>query len=108
MDLDWLGWPFSDNGDLRDTNQDSSEIESESLTATLFNLDSLNESRPEAMQGTRWTHGQIPKSLDFVIPSLVQRVNKGRLRFEVGVSSLGPRPSKPHIHSHNTERMQDD
>ena len=60
------------------------------------------------MQGTRWTHGQIPKSLDSVIPPLVQRVNKGRLRFEVGDSSLGPRPSGPHIDSHNTERMQDD
>ena len=75
----WIGQdgPFLATEDLRDTNQDSSEIESESLTATLFNLDSLNESRPEAMQGTRWIHGQIPKSPDSVIPSLVQRVNKG-------------------------------
>ena len=92
----WIGQD-GPKWDLRDTNQDSSETESESLTETLFNLDSLNESRPEAMQGTRWMHGQIPESPDSVIPPLVQRVNRGRLRFEVGDSSLGPRLFGPHV-----------
>ena len=106
----WIGQDghFLTTGDLRDTNQDSSETESESLTTTLFYLDSLNESRPEAMQGTRWTHGQIPESPDFVIRSLVQRVNRGQLRFDMGDSSLDPRLFGPHVHSYNTERMQDD
>ena len=92
----WIGQD-GPKWDLRDTTQDSSETESESLTETLFNLDSLNESRPEAMQGTRWMHGQIPESPDSVIPPLVQRVNRGRLRFEVGDSSLGPRLFGPHV-----------
>ena len=57
----WIGQdgPFLTTGDFRETNHDSSETESESFTTTLFNLDSLNESRPEVMQGTRWTNGQI-------------------------------------------------
>ena len=95
----WIGQdgPFLTTWDLRDTNQDSSETESESLTATFFNLDSLNASRLEAMQGTTWMHGQIPESRDFAIPPLVQRVNRGRLRFEVGDSSLGPRLFGPHV-----------
>ena len=59
------------------------------------------------MQGTRWTHGQIPESQDSVIPPLVQKVNRGRLRFDMDDSSLGPRLSRSHVHSYNTERMQD-
>lgn len=58
-------------GELRDTNQNSSEIESESLTTTMSNLNSLNESRPEVMQGTRWNYGQIPEFLDSFIQPLV-------------------------------------
>ena len=95
-------------GDFRETNHDSSETESESLTATLFNLDSLNVSRPEVMQGTRWTNGQIPESPDSFVQPLVHRINRGQLGFEVGDSSLGPRLSRPHARSHNSERMQND
>ena len=95
MDLDRSGWPVLTTGDFRETNLDSSETESESLTATLFNLDSLNESRPEVMQGTRWTNGQIPESPDSFVQPLVHRVNRGRL-------------SRPHARSHNAERMQND
>lgn len=58
-------------GELRDTNQNSSEIESESLTTTMSNLNSLNESMPEVMQGTRWNYEQIPEFLDFFIQPLV-------------------------------------
>nr|POE52973.1 hypothetical protein CFP56_69420 [Quercus suber] len=51
---------------------------------------------------------KIPESLDSFVQPLVQRVNRGRFRFEVGDSSLGPRLSRSHTHAHNTERMQDD
>lgn len=73
----------------------------------MFNLDSLNESRPKVMQGTRWNYGQIPESPNSFIQPLVQRVNRGRFRFEMGDSSLGPRQPSPRAQSYSTERMQD-
>lgn len=41
----------------------------------MFNLDSLNENRPEAMQNQSWEKGCIPESPDSFIKSLVQRVD---------------------------------
>lgn len=64
----------------------------------MYNLDSLNENRPE-VQCHGWDKGCIPESPDTYIESLVQRVNRGRFKFELGDSSNGPRlinPQKEH------------
>lgn len=61
----------------------------------MFNLDSLNERRPEIVQAQTWMTGCIPESLDSFIESLVQRVNRKRFRFELGDSSNGPRLIAP-------------
>ena len=41
------------------------------MTMTMFNLDNLNVDRPEVLQGAAWGSGQIPKSLDEFIETLV-------------------------------------
>lgn len=56
----------------------------------MFNLDQLNEERPEARQDQGWAKGCILESPDSFIESLVQRVDRGRCRFELGGSSYGP------------------
>ena len=56
----------------------------------MFNLDKLNEDRPEVRQDQGWAKGCIPESLDSFIESLVQRVNRRRFRFGLGSSSHGP------------------
>ena len=61
----------------------------------MFNLDSLNESIPKAMQCLGWDKGRIPESPDTFVESLVQRVNRRRFRFELGDSSNGPRLLNP-------------
>ena len=68
---------------------DSSKTESDSVTERLYNLDKLNEDRPEVLVGAAWGHGQILKSSEELVESLVQRVNRGMVRFERGSSSLG-------------------
>ena len=68
---------------------DSSETESDSVTERLYNLDKLNEDRPEVLVGAAWRRGQIPESPEELVESLVQRVNRGMVRFERGSSSLG-------------------
>ena len=68
---------------------DSSETESDSVTERLYNLDKLNEDRPEVLVGAAWGRGQIPESPEELVVSLVQRVNRGMVRFERGSSSLG-------------------
>ena len=68
---------------------DSSEAESDSVTERLYNLDKLNEDRPEVLVGATWRRGQIPESPKDLVESLVQRVNKGMVRFERGSFSLG-------------------
>ena len=91
-DLRWT-WvegegPFITNGEVREATHNSSETESESLTERYFNLDKLNEERPEVRTGKACRHGQIPESPEEVVESLVQRVNRGRCRFERGNSSV--------------------
>ncbi|KAK7855292.1 hypothetical protein CFP56_028759 [Quercus suber] len=56
----------------------------------MFNLNKLNDDRPEVVRGAAWSRGQIPESPDSLIESLVQRVNRGRFKFEIGSSSNGP------------------
>lgn len=60
--------------------------------AIMFNLDNLNENRLESMQHHGWEKGCIPESPDSFIELLVQRVNRGRFRFEMGNSS-----DRPHL-----------
>lgn len=49
--------PFITNGVLRENFISSSDTESDSVTATMFNLDNLNADRPEAYQGAAWRRG---------------------------------------------------
>lgn len=53
LEWTWVGQdgPFLKTGEIRETLKASSETESESITATMFNLDSLNESRLEVQLG---------------------------------------------------------
>lgn len=57
----------------------------------MFNLDSLNESHLEAIQDQGWEKGYILESLDSFIETLVQWVDRGRFRFELGYLSTRPR-----------------
>lgn len=91
-DLKWT-WiegngPFRKNGLSQHPQSKASKTESDT-TAMMFNLDSLNEERPEVMQDQGWMKGCIPESPDSFVESLVQRVNHGRFRFELGDSSTG-------------------
>lgn len=87
---------FITTGEMRDNHPSSSGTESSSATVTMFNLDKLNEDRPEVLQVPAWSHGQIPESFDSLIESLVQRVDWGRFKFEVGnSSSTGPQLIHP-------------
>ena len=61
----------------------------------MFNLDSLNDERAEIMQEQGWAKGCIPESPDSVVESLVQRIDRGRFRVELGSSSNGPRLTGP-------------
>ena len=61
----------------------------------MFNLNKLNDDRPEVVRGVAWSRGQIPKSPDYLIKSLVQRVDRGRFRFEIRRSSNRPQLLRP-------------
>ena len=63
--------PFIINGQVEEMQNNTSEIDTESTTAIIFNLDRLNEERSEQMQGINWPNGLIPKSLDSFVESLV-------------------------------------
>ena len=81
--------PFITNGQSCHSQFEASDTESDT-TVVMFNLDQLNEERPEARQDQGWAKGCIPESPDSFIESLVQRVDCGRCRFELGGSSYGP------------------
>lgn len=84
----------------------------------MFNLDRLNDERLEIMQDQGWAKGCIPESPDSFIESLVQRVNRGRFRFELGTLSTGPslidpqigslldNPRQPTLHANPTDDSQ--
>nr|POE48272.1 hypothetical protein CFP56_49983 [Quercus suber] len=80
---------------MRDNHPTSSETESNLATGRMFNLNKLNNDRPEVVQGVVWRCGQIPKSPNSLIESLVQRVDKGRFRFEIGSSRNGSQLLRP-------------
>nr|POE68623.1 hypothetical protein CFP56_62623 [Quercus suber] len=81
---------FMTNGELREATKSSSAIESDSETVVMFNLDKLNEDRPIWLRGAAWERGQIPESTEGLIDPLVSRVDRDRLRVEIGGSSNGP------------------
>lgn len=81
--------PYITNGLSHHPQIEDSNTKSDT-TAVMFNLDKLHEERPEAMQEQGWAKGCILESPDSFIESLVQRVNRGRFRFELGGSSHGP------------------
>ena len=81
--------PFVTNGNSQHPHFEDSETESDT-TAIMFNLDSLNEERPEIAQNGLWRKGYIPELPDSFIENLVQRVDRKRFRFESGGPSDGP------------------
>ena len=97
--------PFITNGHSTNPHFVDSESESDT-TAIMFNLDSLNESRPEAMQDQGWAKGCIPESPNSFIETLVQRVDRGRFRFELGDSSNGPGLLASQIGNSNSGAIQ--
>ena len=62
---------------------------------TMFNPDNLNANRLEVLRGAAWGRGQIPKLPDSFIELLVQRVDRGRFRCDIGSSSNGPQLQRP-------------
>ena len=48
------------------------ETESDIVTERLFNLDSLNDDRPEVLVGAAWRRGQISESPEEMVENLVQ------------------------------------
>lgn len=73
----------------------------------MFNLDNLNTDRPEVLPNSTWNRWQIPESPDSMIETLVQRVDRGRFRFEVGNSSNGPNLVPNEAQSINPNSPQD-
>lgn len=82
--------PFITNSVLRENPFSSFDTESDLVTATMFNLENLNANNLEAYQGVAQRRGQIPEVPGSYIESLVRRVNRSKLRFEIGVPSTGP------------------
>nr|POF06611.1 hypothetical protein CFP56_17341 [Quercus suber] len=74
--------PFITNGQSNQPQFENSDSDSDT-TAIMFNLDRLNDKRPEIVQEQGWAKGCIPESPDSFVESLVQRVDRGRFRFEL-------------------------
>lgn len=74
----------------------------------MFNLDRLNDVRPEVRRGFTWEKGLIPESPDPSIETLVQRVNRGRFRFELGDSSIRPGPLATQAQTNTDERRTEE
>ena len=72
------------NGVWRDNFKASYETNIDE-TVVMFNLDRLNEGRPEWVRRDAWGGGQIPKDLKPLIEALVQRVDRDRFRWEVAL-----------------------
>ena len=61
----------------------SSDTESDSKTAIMFNLDNLNDGCLEWVCREAWDVEQIPKDADSIVQPVVNRVNRDRLRVEL-------------------------
>ena len=82
--------PFMTNGELKEPTGSSLPIESDSDMVVLFNLDQLNDNRPEWLRGNAWERGQIPESTDGLNNHMVNREERDRLRAAVGSVRNGP------------------
>ena len=78
------------NAEFRKVTKSSIAAESDSKTVVLFNLDRLNEDRPEWLRGSAWERGQIPESTDGVNNSLVHRMDRNGIRADLEDLSNGP------------------
>lgn len=65
--------PFLTIGELRNSTRPDTDTESDSKTAIMFNLDKLNEDRPEWVRSTAWHGRQIPDFTASLIDSVVHR-----------------------------------
>ena len=79
--------PFMINGELREISEASSATVSESDTVVMFNLDRLNENRPDWLCGDAWERGQIPESSEGLIDNLGSRLVRDRPRVDAGCPS---------------------
>ena len=107
MGLKWT-WvedsrPFITNSEVRESNLATSDTESDLVIVTMFNLDKLNDIKPEVT----WNRGMIPESLHSFIESLVQCVKRGKFRLELGDSSSGPHQNQAQAQSYNLDRARD-
>nr|POE67631.1 hypothetical protein CFP56_26854 [Quercus suber] len=82
--------PFVTNGELREVTGSSSATESDSETVVLFNLDRLNDNRPEWLRGNAWERGQIPESPNRLNNPVVNREERDGLQAAVGNVQSGP------------------
>lgn len=80
MDLGDDDGPFMTNGEMREIPRASSEIESETVTVTMFNLNKLNEEHPEWLCRDAWSRGQILEAPDSLIDLLAQRVKSWKFK----------------------------
>ena len=79
------------NGLLQKSHNSSDTTESESLTATMFNLKSLNEGHPNQTRGhVVLIDNQSHYSFDSYINLLVRNTDRARFIFEDGSPSEGP------------------
>nr|POE50299.1 hypothetical protein CFP56_48007 [Quercus suber] len=92
----WVGenGPFMTNGTLRKNSRSNFDTDNDE-TVLLFNLDRLNEDCLDWVRRDAWSRGQTPVVPDLFIDNLVQRMDRNRLRFEVGDSSAEPQIRRP-------------
>lgn len=107
MGLKWT-WvedsrPFITNSEVRESNLATSDTESDLVIVTMFNLDKLNDIKPEVT----WNRGMIPESLHSFIESLVQCVKRGKFRLELGDSRSRPHLNQAQAQSYNLDRAKD-
>ena len=77
------------NGQLREISEASFATVSESDTVVMFNLDRLNENRPDWLRGDAWERSQIPESSEGLIDNLGSRLVKDRPKVDAGCPSNG-------------------
>ena len=68
--------PFLTTGDLRVQTGVNSDTDSDSETVRMFNLDMLNEGRPEWVRSDAWDAGQIPEVAAPIAQPVANRVDR--------------------------------
>nr|POE81150.1 hypothetical protein CFP56_75245 [Quercus suber] len=87
--------PFMTNGEFREVTESSSATKNDFETVVMFNLDRLNEDRPEWLRGFAWDRGQIPESTDGLINSLAHRVDRNGIQADLEDLRNGPGIGQP-------------